>query len=143
MTLAVFFFSLNEFELGLLWQLKVLPLKCWPYAFIVGICARQAQHDTRFFLIPKVTELRSFAENGKDCPACHPENKKILDMFSAQKNNRDLHDTLHHKLNTSEDRFSFTAEYCGRRVFRNPAQAVNELSKQVREMKQEQTGPGA
>ncbi|XP_066993542.2 vacuolar protein sorting-associated protein 11 homolog [Anabrus simplex] len=61
--------------------------------------------------------FQSFAENENECPACLPENKKILDIIKSQEQNRDLHETFHSQLERAEDGFSLVADYFGRGVF--------------------------
>ncbi|KAK7790409.1 hypothetical protein R5R35_013503 [Gryllus longicercus] len=61
--------------------------------------------------------FQSFAENENECPACLPNNKKILDIIRSQEQSRDLHETFHSQLERAEDGFSLVADYFGRGVF--------------------------
>ncbi|XP_012278294.1 vacuolar protein sorting-associated protein 11 homolog isoform X2 [Orussus abietinus] len=62
--------------------------------------------------------FQSFSENENECPACLPNNKKLLDINKAQEQSRDLHETFHSLLDRAEDPFSLVAEYFGRGVFK-------------------------
>ncbi|XP_072041834.1 vacuolar protein sorting-associated protein 11 homolog [Amphiura filiformis] len=59
----------------------------------------------------------SYADNDQECPACAPENHKVLDIIKAQEQGRDLHEQFHRQLEKSQDGFSVVAEYFGRGVF--------------------------
>ncbi|KAJ4438460.1 hypothetical protein ANN_14405, partial [Periplaneta americana] len=61
--------------------------------------------------------FQSYAENENECPACLPNNKKILDIIKSQEQSRDLHETFHSQLERAEDGFSLVADYFGRGVF--------------------------
>ncbi|CAG2064965.1 unnamed protein product, partial [Timema podura] len=61
--------------------------------------------------------FQSYAENENECPACLPENKKILDVIRSQEQSRDLHETFHSQLERADDGFSLVADYFGRGVF--------------------------
>lgn len=61
--------------------------------------------------------FQSFAENENECPACLPDNKKILDIIKSQEQSRDLHEIFHSQLERAEDGFSLVADYFGRGVF--------------------------
>ncbi|XP_076642334.1 vacuolar protein sorting 11 [Halictus rubicundus] len=62
--------------------------------------------------------FQRFSENENECPACLPENKKLLDIIKAQEQSRDLHETFHSLLDRAEDPFSLVADYFGRGVFK-------------------------
>ncbi|XP_043279403.1 vacuolar protein sorting-associated protein 11 homolog [Venturia canescens] len=62
--------------------------------------------------------FQSFSENENECPACLPNNKKLLDIIRAQEQSRDLHETFHCLLDRAEDPFSLVANYFGRGVFK-------------------------
>ncbi|CAD6232599.1 GSCOCG00006969001-RA-CDS [Cotesia congregata] len=62
--------------------------------------------------------FQSFSENENECPACLPNNKKLLDIIRAQEASRDLHETFHSLLDRAEDPFSLVADYFGRGVFK-------------------------
>ncbi|XP_017759291.1 PREDICTED: vacuolar protein sorting-associated protein 11 homolog [Eufriesea mexicana] len=62
--------------------------------------------------------FQRFSENENECPACLPNNKKLLDIIRAQEQSRDLHDTFHSLLDRAEDPFSLVADYFGRGVFK-------------------------
>lgn len=62
--------------------------------------------------------FQSFSENENECPACLPNNKKLLDIIKSQEQSRDLHDTFHSLLDRAEDPFSLVADYFGRGVFK-------------------------
>lgn len=61
--------------------------------------------------------FQSYSENENECPACLPNNKKILDIIKSQEQIRDLHETFHSQLERAEDGFSLVADYFGRGVF--------------------------
>eukprot|EP00918_Siedleckia_nematoides_P018931 GHVU01040411.1.p1 GENE.GHVU01040411.1~~GHVU01040411.1.p1 ORF type:complete len:904 (-),score=100.20 GHVU01040411.1:521-3232(-) len=61
--------------------------------------------------------FESYSENDTECPACLPENRKLLDIIRAQEQNKDLHENFHHQLERSQDGFSVVADYFGRGVF--------------------------
>ncbi|KAK2192567.1 hypothetical protein NP493_28g12007 [Ridgeia piscesae] len=61
--------------------------------------------------------FESYAENDTDCPACLPENRRVLDIIHAQEQSRDLHEQFHSQLERSQDGFSVVAEYFSRGVF--------------------------
>ncbi|KAK0086649.1 hypothetical protein PV325_013769 [Microctonus aethiopoides] len=62
--------------------------------------------------------FQSFSENENECPACLPNNKKLLDIIRSQEQSRDLHETFHSLLDRAEDPFSLVADYFGRGVFK-------------------------
>jgi len=62
--------------------------------------------------------FQSFSENENECPACLPNNKKLLDIIRAQEQSKDLHETFHSLLDRAEDPFSLVADYFGRGVFK-------------------------
>ncbi|XP_018335224.1 vacuolar protein sorting-associated protein 11 homolog [Agrilus planipennis] len=61
--------------------------------------------------------FQSFAENENECPACLPENKKLIELLKSREYNKDLHETFHSQLEKASDGFSLAAEYFGRSVF--------------------------
>lgn len=61
--------------------------------------------------------FESYAENEQECPACLPENRKVLDIIKAQEQSKDLHEQFHRQLEKSQDGFSVVADYFGRGVF--------------------------
>uniref|UniRef100_T1ISE0 Vacuolar protein sorting-associated protein 11 homolog n=1 Tax=Strigamia maritima TaxID=126957 RepID=T1ISE0_STRMM len=61
--------------------------------------------------------FESYAENENECPACMPENRKVLEIIKAQEENRELHEIFHHQLEVAEDGFSVVSEYFGRGIF--------------------------
>ncbi|XP_064597137.1 vacuolar protein sorting-associated protein 11 homolog [Liolophura sinensis] len=61
--------------------------------------------------------FESYAENENECPACMPENRKIMDFIRAQEQSKDLHEFFHNQLERAPDGFSVVAEYFGRGVF--------------------------
>ena len=65
-----------------------------------------------------------------DCPACAPENKKILEILRSQEDARNQHDQFHAQLEKAEDGFNIVAEYLGRGLF-SKWQEVTEVSRQV------------
>jgi len=64
--------------------------------------------------------FQSYSESDQECPACHGENKKILDMVRSQEAGRHLHDQFHAQLEKAEDGFTIVAEYFGRGLFSSP-----------------------
>lgn len=62
--------------------------------------------------------FQSFSENENECPACLPNNKKLLDIIRAQEQSKDLHEIFHSLLDRAEDPFSLVADYFGRGVFK-------------------------
>ena len=73
--------------------------------------------------------FQSFSDTDKDCPACAPENKKILDMLRSQELVKTQHDQFHAQLEKAEDGFSIVAEYLGRGLFeQHKPQPKNENS---------------
>ncbi|XP_066597141.1 vacuolar protein sorting-associated protein 11 homolog [Prorops nasuta] len=62
--------------------------------------------------------FQSFSENENECPACLPNNKKLLDIIKAHEISRNLHETFHSLLDRAEDAFSLVADYFGRGVFK-------------------------
>ncbi|XP_022916247.2 vacuolar protein sorting-associated protein 11 homolog [Onthophagus taurus] len=61
--------------------------------------------------------FQSYSENEKECPACQPENKKIIELLKAKENTKDLNETFHSELDKRSDGVSLAAEYFGRGVF--------------------------
>lgn len=61
-----------------------------------------------------IINLQSYSDKDTECPACHPENKKIADIVLSQSKCRDQHDAFHHQLETAENGFSVVAEYFSR-----------------------------
>jgi len=64
--------------------------------------------------------FQSFSDSDKECPACHQDNKKILDILKSQEAGRNHHDQFHAQLEKAEDGFSIVAEYLGRGLFTQP-----------------------
>jgi len=64
--------------------------------------------------------FQSFSDSDKECPACHQDNKKILDILKSQEAGRNQHDQFHAQLEKAEDGFSIVAEYLGRGLFTQP-----------------------
>eukprot|EP00092_Neocalanus_flemingeri_P014689 GFUD01015851.1.p1 GENE.GFUD01015851.1~~GFUD01015851.1.p1 ORF type:complete len:1126 (+),score=262.45 GFUD01015851.1:53-3430(+) len=64
--------------------------------------------------------FQSFSDSDKECPACHQDNKKILDILRSQEAGRNNHDQFHAQLEKAEDGFSIVAEYLGRGMFTQP-----------------------
>lgn len=62
--------------------------------------------------------FESYSENENECPICTPENRKVMDIISAQEHNKDLHEQFNHQLERSSDGFSVVADYFGRGVFK-------------------------
>nr|CAD7409648.1 unnamed protein product [Timema poppensis] len=73
----------------------------------------------------------SYAENENECPACLPENKKILDVIRSQEQSRDLHETFHSQLERADDGFSLVADYFGRGVFNKLTVVTNSTESTV------------
>ena len=74
--------------------------------------------------------FQSYSDSDRDCPACAPENKKILDILRSQEAVRNQHDQFHAQLEKAEDGFNIVAEYLGRGLFTQPQEiAVPDLSK--------------
>lgn len=61
--------------------------------------------------------FQSFSEHENECPACVPENLKLIELLKAREYNKDLHETFHSQLEKASDGFSLAAEYYGRGVF--------------------------
>lgn len=61
--------------------------------------------------------FESYADNDQECPACLPENRKVLDIIKAQEQNKDLDEEFHRQLENAQDGFSVVADYFGRGVF--------------------------
>uniref|UniRef100_A0A8C4Q9L1 Vacuolar protein sorting-associated protein 11 homolog n=1 Tax=Eptatretus burgeri TaxID=7764 RepID=A0A8C4Q9L1_EPTBU len=61
--------------------------------------------------------FETYAENDSECPACLPENRKILDLLKAQEQTHNLYEQFYNKLEHSKDGFSVVADYFGRGVF--------------------------
>nr|CAD7202335.1 unnamed protein product [Timema douglasi] len=75
--------------------------------------------------------FQSYAENENECPACLPENKKILDVIRSQEQSRDLHETFHSQLERADDGFSLVADYFGRGVFNKLTVVTNSTESTV------------
>ena len=73
--------------------------------------------------------FQSYSDSDRDCPACAPENKKILDILRSQEAARTQHDQFHAQLEKAEDGFNIVAEYLGRGLFSQP-QEVAEVTSQ-------------
>lgn len=94
--------------------------------------------------------FQSYAENENECPACLPNNKKILDIIKSQEQSRDLHETFHSQLERAEDGFSLVADYFGRGVFNkltvitdSPDKTIIKPPKQTNGTTPLSYGPGA
>lgn len=61
--------------------------------------------------------FQSFSDHENECPACVPDNQKLLELLKAREHNKDLHETFHSQLEKANDGFSLAAEYYGRGVF--------------------------
>ena len=62
--------------------------------------------------------FQSYSDSDSSCPACAPENKKILDMLKSQEIVKTQHDQFHAQLEKAEgDGFGIVAEYLGRGLF--------------------------
>ena len=76
--------------------------------------------------------FQSYSDSDRDCPACAPENKKILDILRSQEAARNQHDQFHAQLEKAEDGFNIVAEYLGRGLFSQPQEVtVPQVSSQV------------
>jgi len=73
----------------------------------------------------------SYADNENECPACHTENKRILDIVRAQEQSKELHEAFHSQLEKAEDPFTVLADYFGRGVFNTVPNLDAALSAQV------------
>ena len=60
----------------------------------------------------------SYSESETECPACHAENKQIVDTIKSQKKSHDHHDQFHSQLEKADDGFAVVADYFGRGLFR-------------------------
>ena len=69
--------------------------------------------------------FQSYSDSDRDCPACAPENKKILDILRSQEAARNQHDQFHAQLEKAEDGFNIVAEYLGRGLFSHPQEAAS------------------
>ena len=67
--------------------------------------------------------FQSYSESEKECPACHAENKRIVDIIKSQRQSRDHHDAFHSQLEKADDGFAVVADYFGRGVFRSQSAA--------------------
>ena len=75
--------------------------------------------------------FQSFSDaDENECPACQPENRKIMDIVRSQDKTRDHHDEFQHRLERAEDSFSVVAQYFGMGLFRdNNGHAVQKPEK--------------
>lgn len=137
-------------------QEKIKALKTSSVVFQVSKCSA-CSHNLE---LPSVHFLcqhsfhkhcfQSYSESESECPACHADNTKILDIIKSQDKNRDNHDEFHHNLDKAENSFAVIADYFGRGLFRKPIQ-LNELTNKIKEMESEKdfvtsnldVGPGA
>ncbi|OWA50975.1 Vacuolar protein sorting-associated protein 11-like protein [Hypsibius exemplaris] len=60
--------------------------------------------------------FESYAEND-ECPACRPENRKILDEIKTQEQSKDLTQQFMTRLGKENDAFSVVADYFGKGLF--------------------------
>ena len=79
--------------------------------------------------------FQSFSDAENECPACQPDNRKIVEIVRSQDRSRDRHDEFHHQLDRAEDSFAVVAEYFGRGLFRDNSH----LEQQQHQGKQEVT----
>lgn len=70
--------------------------------------------------------FQSYSENEKECPACQPENKKLVELLKAREYTKDLNETFHSELDKRSDGVSLAAEYFGRGVF-NKVKVIEDL----------------
>ncbi|XP_014678705.1 PREDICTED: vacuolar protein sorting-associated protein 11 homolog [Priapulus caudatus] len=63
--------------------------------------------------------FESYADNEQECPACLPQNKRVLDRIKEQEQSRNLHDQFHSQLQNAQDGFAVVADYFRRGVFNN------------------------
>ncbi|XKL60972.1 hypothetical protein PGB90_008029 [Kerria lacca] len=75
---------------------------------------------------------QNYVENENECPACLPNNQKILGVIKSQEQNKDLHEIFHSQLERAEDSFSLIADYFGRNVF-NKIEVNTEFTKQFQQ----------
>uniref|UniRef100_A0A8D8W8X9 Vacuolar protein sorting-associated protein 11 homolog n=1 Tax=Cacopsylla melanoneura TaxID=428564 RepID=A0A8D8W8X9_9HEMI len=61
--------------------------------------------------------FQSFSESDKECPACLPKNKHILDIIQSQEPSKSLNEVFHSDLEKADDPFGVVAKYLGRGVF--------------------------
>lgn len=71
--------------------------------------------------------FQSYSENEKECPACQPENKKLVELLKAREYTKDLNETFHSELDKRSDGVSLAAEYFGRGVF-NKVKVIEDLT---------------
>ncbi|KRT81937.1 hypothetical protein AMK59_5836, partial [Oryctes borbonicus] len=71
--------------------------------------------------------FQSYSENEKECPACQPENKKLVELLKAREYTKDLNETFHSELDKRSDGVSLAAEYFGRGVF-NKVKVIEDLA---------------
>lgn len=71
--------------------------------------------------------FQSYSENEKECPACQPENKKLVELLKAREYSKDLNETFHSELDKRSDGVSLAAEYFGRGVF-NKVKVIEDLT---------------
>ncbi|VVC44962.1 Zinc finger, RING-type,WD40-repeat-containing domain,Vacuolar protein sorting protein 11, C- [Cinara cedri] len=72
--------------------------------------------------------FQAFSESDNDCPACTPNNKKIMDVIRTQGQIKD-DEALHNQLKQTTDSFSLISEYFGRCLFDDPSTFENQLAK--------------
>ncbi|KAL1464218.1 hypothetical protein WDU94_003885 [Cyamophila willieti] len=61
--------------------------------------------------------FQSFSESDKECPACLPRNKDILDIIQSQEPNKTLNEDFHRELVKEGDPFGVVAKYLGLGIF--------------------------
>ena len=59
------------------------------------------------FRISLVAALRAMQRMRQECPACLPENRKVLDIIKAQEQSKDLHEQFHRQVRTEPSYESF------------------------------------
>ena len=73
----------------------------------------------------------SYSESEIECPACHSENKRIIDIIKSQKQSQHHHDQFHSQLEKADDGFAVVADYFGRGLFRKKEDNVPLMQQQV------------
>ncbi|KAI5755652.1 hypothetical protein M8J77_018648 [Diaphorina citri] len=72
--------------------------------------------------------FQSFSESDKECPACLPKNKHILNVIQSQEPSKTLNEVFHSDLDKSDDPFGVVAEYFGRGVFNRLTLALTDAN---------------
>lgn len=83
-------------------------------------CGHPLEHPSVHFLCQHSyhqTCFQSYSDSEAECPACHSENKKVLEILRSQEKRRGREDEFRHQMETSEDKFKVVAEYMGLGVF--------------------------